>query len=87
MTSETDGDPVTWTLVLKGTTEKPQAFLAVGEGEQPAQDVTYAGGVLKFKAPYQGQLYDVELKQAGSKIEGTWSGGGQSGKTTGVKAS
>jgi hypothetical protein len=86
MTSETNGDPVNWTLVLKETDGKLSAILSAGQGEAPAKSFTYEGGVLKFKAPYQGQDYDIELKSNGSKLEGTWSGGGDSGKVYGTKA-
>jgi hypothetical protein len=85
MTSETNGDPVTWTLVLKEQDGKLTAFLATDEAEQPAKDFTYADGVLKFKAPYQGEDYDIELKAIGGKLDGTWTGGGDSGKTSGTK--
>ncbi len=85
MTSETNGDPVTWVLVLKEDSGKLAAFLG-DEGAQPAKDFTYKDGVLKFKVPYQGQDYDIELKADGDKLSGTWSGGGDSGKTSGTKA-
>jgi len=87
MTSETDGgDPVTWTLIIKEADGKLMATLATDGGEQPAKDFTYADGVLKFKAPYQGEDYEIELKVTGEKLDGTWSGGGNSGKTSGTKA-
>jgi hypothetical protein len=87
MTSETNGgDPVNWTLVLKDSDGKLAALLKTDQGEQPAKDFTYADGVLKFQAPYQGNYYDIELKATpANKLEGTWSGGGDSGKTTGTK--
>jgi hypothetical protein len=85
MTSETSVDPVKWTLVLKESDGKLAAFLATDGGEQPAKDFTYADGVLKFKAPYQGEDYDIELKVTTGKLDGTWSGGGNSGKTSGTK--
>jgi hypothetical protein len=85
MTAETNGDPVKWTLDLKEDGGKLVAFLATDDGEQPAKDLTYENGVLKFKAPYQGEDYDIELKATGDKLDGTWSGGGDSGKTTGTK--
>jgi redox-regulated HSP33 family molecular chaperone len=86
MTSESSGDPVKWTLVLKENDGKLAAALATDEGEQPAKDFTYTDGVLKFKAPYQGKFYDIELKATGEKLDGTWSGDGDSGKTSGTKA-
>jgi hypothetical protein len=85
MTSETNGDPVQWTLTLKETEGKLTASLDTGEGEQPAKNLSYADGVLKFKAPYQDVDYDIELKAAADKLSGTWSGGGDSGKTSGTK--
>jgi hypothetical protein len=87
MTSETSGDPVNWTLVLKEDNGKLTAVLAAGEGEQPVKDLTYTNGVLKFKVPYQGEYYDIDLKQNGEKLDGTWSGmNGDSGKTSGAKS-
>jgi hypothetical protein len=85
MTSETDGDNVKWALVLKETDGKLTATLAADQGEVPAKDFVYADGVMKFKAPYQDDYYDIELKVTGDKLVGTWSGGGNSGRTTGEK--
>jgi hypothetical protein len=85
MTSESSGDPVQWTLILKDSEGKLTASLDTGEGEQPAKDLTYVDGLLKFKAPYQDVDYDIELKAIEDKLTGTWSGGGDSGKTSGTK--
>ena len=85
MTSESTGDPVKWTLVLKESDGKLTAFLDTGEKEQPAKNFTYTEGVVKFKAPYQDNEYDVELKAMDNRLDGTWSGGGDSGKTYGTK--
>ena len=85
MTSETNDDAVKWTLVLKESDGKLAASLATDGGEQPAKDFSYADGVIKFKAPYQGEDYDIELKIVSAKLDGTWSGGGNSGKTSGTK--
>ncbi len=86
MTSETDSDSVNWTLVLKESDGKLVGSLSSDQGEIPAKDFSYVDGVLKFKAPYEGQDYDIELKATPEKLVGTWSGGGASGKTTGTKA-
>ena len=86
MTSETDQDPVKWTLVLKEVDGKLAAFLATSEQEQPAKNFTFVDGVIKFQAPYNGEDYDIELKPAGDTIAGSWSGNGDSGKTTGTRA-
>jgi hypothetical protein len=85
MTSESSEDPVKWTLILKDSEGKLTASLDTGEGEQPAKDLTYVDGLLKFKAPYQDVDYDIELKAIADKLTGTWSGGGDSGKTSGTK--
>jgi hypothetical protein len=85
MTSETNGDPVKWTLVLKENNGQLAAFFMTDEGERPAKDFSYADGVIKFKAPYQDEYYDIELKATKEKLDGTWSGGGDSGKTSGTK--
>ena len=85
MTSESSEDPVKWTLILKDSEGKLTASLDTGEGEQPAKDLTYVDGLLKFKAPYQDVDYDIELKAIADKLTGTWSGGGASGKTSGTK--
>ena len=46
----------------------------------------YSDGLIKFKAPYGGEEYEIELKVTPeNKLEGTYSGGGNSGKTTGIK--
>ena len=87
MVSETDGDPVNWTLVLKDDGGKLTGTLTSPDGEAPAKDFSYEGGVIKFKAPYDDQEYEVELKLVGDKLDGTWSGNGNSGKTSGTKAS
>ena len=86
MTSETNGDPVAWTLVLKESDGQLTAVMGAGEGAQPVKDLRYADGVLKFKVPYQGEYYDIELKANGEKLDGKWSGNGDSGKTSGIKA-
>ncbi len=86
MTSETEGDPVHWTLLLKDTDGKLTASLVAGDNEIPAKGFSYADGVIKFKAPYQDEDYDIELKADGDKLTGTWTGGGGSGRTTGTKS-
>jgi len=86
MTSETDGDPVAWILILKESDRRLTAALGTGEGAPAAKDFRYVDGVLKFKVPYQGEYYDIELKANGEKLEGKWSGKGDSGKTSGVKS-
>ena len=86
MTSETEGDPVAWTLMLKEADGRLTAVLGTDEGTPAVKDFTYTNGVLKFKVPYQGEYYDIELKANGEKLDGKWSGKGESGKTSGIKS-
>ena len=81
MTSESTGDPVNRPEHSQESEGKLTGFLSVGEGEQPAKDLTFVSGVLKFQAPYQDSYYDIELKVTADKLDGTWDGGGDSGKT------
>ena len=86
MTSESDGDPIKWTLSLKELDGKLTAICGSADGEKPAKNVTFADGVLKFDAPYEDAYYRVTLKPNGNKLEGTWEGDdGNSGKTYGFK--
>ena len=87
MSSEnTGGDPVKWTLILKDQDGKLMGMLATEEGQQPAKNFSYTDGVVKFTVVYQGGDYELQLKPDGNKLDGTWSGGGDSGRTTGVKS-
>jgi hypothetical protein len=86
MTSETGEDPVKWTLIIKETDGKLTGSLASEEGEMAANDFSYTDGVLKFKASHDGEDYAIELKLVAGKLDGTWSGGGNSGKTSGIKS-
>jgi hypothetical protein len=85
MTSESDDGSVAWTLTIKEDAGKLTGMLATDGPETPAKDLTFTDGVLKFVAPYQGADYDIELKLQADKLVGTWSGGGNDGKTTGMR--
>lgn len=85
MTSENSGDPVKWTMTLKEVEGKLVAILNTGEGEKPGRNVTFADGILKFEAPYEDAYYDIELKGTADKLDGTWDGDGNSGRTFGTK--
>ena len=85
MTSETDGDPIKWTLTVKEVDGKLTALCGTAEGEKPAKNVTFADGVLKFAAPYEDVYYDITLKLDENKFDGTWDGDGNTGKTYGSR--
>ena len=86
MTSESSDDPIKWTLTIEETGGKLSGSIDTGEGEHPAKGLTYAAGLLTFKAPYDGVDYDIELKLSEGKLQGTWSGGGDSGQTSGTQS-
>jgi hypothetical protein len=82
-----DGDQVKWTLGIKdGGDGKLVGAMKSEEGEVEAKDFSVSDGVVKLKAPYQGDYYDIELKYADGKLAGKWMGGGSEGETTGTKA-
>lgn len=85
MTSESDDGSVAWTLTIKEDGGKLTGMLATDGPETPAKNLTFTDGVLKFVAPYQGADYDIELRLQTDKLIGTWSGGGNDGKTSGMK--
>lgn len=87
MVSETDSEPVKWTLTVSGTADKPLVTLSTGEGQQPARDPKFHDGTLTFNVEYQGDEYTIALKYVDGRLDGTWSGSGNSGKTYGNKAS
>jgi hypothetical protein len=81
-----DGETVGWRLVIKLTDGKWAASLSGDKGELPIKNLTVTGSKMHFTTPYEGQEYDQDLKLDGEKLIGTWSGNGDSGKTTGERA-
>jgi hypothetical protein len=85
MTSETDEDPIKWTLTLKEVEGKLTAICGTADGEKPGKNVTFADGVLKFDAPYDDVYYGINLKVTANKLDGTWEGDGNTGKSYGFR--
>ena len=86
MTSLTpDGDPISWKLSLKQQDGKWVGTMASDQGEAAVKDLTVNGTKLHFTAPYDGEDYAEDLDLQGEKLVGTWSGNGNSGKTTGER--
>ena len=81
-----DGENLKWVLIIKEVEGKLTGSLASEDGEASTKDFSFADGVVKFQAPYQGEYYEIELKLADGQLNGTWSNGSDSGKTTGTKA-
>ena len=88
MTSETpNGDSLDWKLTIKQQDGKWTATSGTDQGENTAKDFTVSGNKIHFKTPYQDQDYDIDLTLTGDTLQGTWSGGSDSGKTSGKRAS
>lgn len=81
-----DGDTVPWKLTLKQQDGKWTGSIASEQGENPISNVKVEGAKIHFTTPYQGEYYDQVLQLEDGKLVGTWSGNGNSGKTTGERA-
>ena len=81
-----EGENLKWVLIIKEVEGKLTGSLASEDGEASTKDFSFADGVVKFQAPYMGEYYEIELKFADGQLNGTWSNGSDSGKTTGTKA-
>lgn len=82
-----DGDPIPWSLNIKEADGKLVATLDTeNQGEVPANGFTANGAKVHLKAPYEGEDYDIDLTLVDGKLNGTWSGNGDSGKTIGERA-
>lgn len=87
MTSLTpDGDPVPWKLSLKQQDGKWVGTMSSDQGDTALKDLTVNGTKLHFTTPYHGEDYAEDLDLQGEKLVGSWSGNGNSGKTTGERA-
>lgn len=79
---------IKWFMEVK---EKDGSFVATitsADGNvQELKSFTVIDNVVKFKAPYQGEDYPIELQLKDGRLEGKWhSGDGDSGVTRGTKA-
>lgn len=81
-----DGNDIAWTLSITNSDGKYAATVAIADGETPAKDLRVDGNKVHFRTPYQGEEYDIDLTLQGDKLNGTWSGNGDSGQTKGEKA-
>jgi|GEM_PF-2493591 len=81
-----DGSEVPWNLSITYEEGKYGATSSADGGEGPVKDLKVDGTSVHFRVPYQGDEYDIDLKLAGNKLAGTWSGNGASGDTKGERA-
>ena len=79
-----DGDEMHSTLTLTDSDGKLSATLVSDDGDWKVSDLKFDGKVLSFTVSRDAD-YTVSLKVEGDKMEGTWSGGGDSGKVTATR--
>ena len=85
MVSTSDHE-IPWTLIIRQEEGKYSASASIEDGDAAVKELKVDGRNLTFTVPYQGQDYEIKLKLVKDKLSGTWSGGGDSGDTTGTKA-
>ena len=79
------GDSVPWRLTLKEQGGKLVGTIGGEQGDAPLSNLKVEGSKIHFTTPYDGEDYDQDLEMEGTKLVGTWSGNGNSGKTTGER--
>ena len=80
------GESIEWKLNIKSQNGVFTATVVADEGETPAKDFKVDGKKVHLVTVYQGSEYDIDLQFDGQKLAGTWKGGDDSGKTTGIKS-
>ncbi|HVT94639.1 MAG TPA: hypothetical protein VHD76_17460 [Bryobacteraceae bacterium] len=84
--SETpDGGEYKFTLTVKHEDGKFTAIAGTEEGDMAVGDIKVDGDDVSFKATVGEEDYSVTIKVNGSKFEGKWSGGDESGSIKGSK--
>jgi hypothetical protein len=82
--STPDGDQK-WNFVIAEEKGKLTGKAVGPPGEFALTDVKGDRSTLSFKLELNSVIYEVEFKVSGSKIDGTWKGGGESGTIKGAK--
>lgn len=79
-----DGDEMHGTLTLTESDGKLSATFVADDGDWKVSNVKFEDNVLSFTVS-RDDAYNVSLKVNGDKMEGTWSGQGDSGKVTATR--
>ncbi|MEK7409165.1 MAG: hypothetical protein AAB225_29230 [Acidobacteriota bacterium] len=87
VTDSPDGEQYTWTVVVKEEDGKLTGTMTGGPGQFPLVDAKLDGDLFTFKVVVEEQTYAIEVKVAGTAIEGTWKGPGSKGFIKGTKQS
>ncbi len=75
-----------WTLTVKEDNGKLAGSVLGEEGEMPLDNPKFDNGVLSFSVNIESVTYNVQLKVQDAKLEGSWTGGGDTGSLRGSKA-
>jgi hypothetical protein len=67
-------------LTLTEADDALKAEIELHGSKQPVSDEKIDEGVLTLRVQYEGTFYDVKAKIDGDAMDGTWAGGGESGK-------
>lgn len=80
-----DGDEMHITLTVTEADGKLSATLAGEDADYKVSNLKFDGKVLTFTAARDYQDYTVTLNVDGDKMDGKWSGAGDSGKITATR--
>lgn len=81
------GDESSWTLVVKEEGGKLTGTLSGEMGDYTLSDVKFENDTLSCKVTIDYDEFSVTAKVSGSKLEGTFKGGGMSGKLSATRQS
>ncbi len=82
-----EGENLKWVLIIKELEGQTNGRCSLRTRAKPAPRTFRSRTAwLSFKRRIMGEYYEIELKLADGQLNGTWSNGSDSGKTTGTKA-
>ncbi len=79
------GTDMKWTLTVKEQNGKLTGTAGSDEGEMPISEAKLENGTFSFKVFVNSEPYVVKIKVNGTKFQGTWEGGGETGSIKGAK--
>jgi hypothetical protein len=86
-TTDRDGNPIQAVFTVKEDGGKLVGNVMVEDIVAPISDVVADGNDFRFKVTIQEQTFEVQLKVAGSTLEGTWARGDRKGTLKGTRKS
>jgi hypothetical protein len=80
-----DGSQSRWKIKVDESGGRLSGRAAGERGEYPLRDVSFTQGILTFKITLDMVDYSVKAKVEANKLDGTWSGGGETGSLKGTR--